>query len=77
MENLFKDWKIDGYTAKSPDGKYELWVGNGFWFFDDHNPNFPKETLLKGISFISRYKIWKQLCEERNNRAKNFLSMIK
>lgn len=35
MKTVFSDWKIDGYTAKSPDGKYELWIANGFTSFRD------------------------------------------
>lgn len=73
METRFKDWKIDGYTAESPDGKYLLWIANGFSFFEDYRPHHPRVALLKGIGFWQKYKIWREFCKERNYRAKDFL----
>lgn len=69
MKTMFKNWTIDGYTAKSPDRKFELWIGNGFLSFRDHDSHYPKITLLQGASLWTRYKIWREFCKEREKRA--------
>lgn len=70
----FSDWKIDGYTAVSPDGKYKLWIASGFMFFCDYHPHYPSVALLKGISIWQKYKIWREFCKERKYRASDFLT---
>lgn len=76
METIFKDWRIDGYTADSNDGKYRLWIANGFISFRDCDCHFPRQSLLVGIGIFKRYKIWRQLVKERKLRANDFLSKI-
>ena len=61
MKTRFSEWKIDGYKAQSPDNKYCLWVANGFLSFNDYDTFSPRESLLKGLSFFERWKIWKEL----------------
>lgn len=76
MKTKFSDWKIDGYTANSPDEKYQIWVANGFLFFNDYHAHFPRETLLAGVGFFTRYKLWRELCKERNLRAKQWFTPL-
>lgn len=73
-ETRFKSWKIDGYTAKSPCGKYELWIANGFMCFDDIGCHYPKKPLLFKINVFQKYKIWRELVKEIKLRASNFLN---
>lgn len=67
-------WKIDGYTAKSPDGQYELWIANGFISFTDYSPHFPKQTLVEGAGLFNRYKLWREIKRVRKQRLKDFLA---
>lgn len=76
METVFKNWKIDGYKAVSNDGRYNLWIANGFFFFEDIDAHFPREPLLKGVNILTRYKIWRELCRERSLRAKSFYESL-
>lgn len=76
MKTIFNDWQIDGYRAKSPCGKFELWIASGFLFFSDYRPHFPKMTLLQGTSLWTRYRIWRQLCKEREQRALKALTTL-
>jgi hypothetical protein len=73
----FNDWKIDGYFAESPDGKYRLWVASGFLFFSDNEAFYPRETLITGIRLWQKYKIWREFCRERRNRADKFFKRRK
>lgn len=75
-QTVFSDWQIDGYHAISPDKKYNLWVASGFSFFRDDHAHSPRETLLAGLGMWERYKIWREFCKERRNRAHKFLSKI-
>lgn len=69
-------WKIDGYRAVSEDGKYALWIANGFLYFKDHEPHYPRHTLLAGASLIDKYKLWREIKRERKHRLKSFLDNI-
>lgn len=75
-ETRFHDWKIDGYVAYSPDGKYAFWIANGFSFFRDYDPHFPRQTFLSGVGIWQRWKIWREFCRERKYRARDFLIEI-
>lgn len=68
----FSDWRIDGYTAKSPDGLYELWIANGFLSFDDYYCHYPKQTLLTHVNIFQKYKLWKEIKKELKLRTKKF-----
>lgn len=76
LENIFSDWKIDGYKAESPDDKYCLWIANGFLGFKDYDTFSPREPLLKGVNFLVKYKIWRALRSEMRCRAKEVLDLI-
>lgn len=76
-ETMFHDWTIDGYTAMSPDGKFRLWIANGFLYFHDRDAHYPRMTLLKGVNIWTRWLIWQEFCEERQRRTEAVLNLNK
>lgn len=82
MNRPFKDWKIEEYTMISPDEKYELWICNGFFFFEDYayalNFRKPKrEPLLRGLGIIDRFKLWMEYKKELKIRLREKLKFLK
>ena len=77
MMTAFNDWKINRQTAESPDGKYILWVANGFSCFKDfEHSTHHTESLLTGVGMHMKRKIWKEFCEERNERRQSFINKL-
>jgi hypothetical protein len=64
-KGLFRNWKMYGFHAVSPDSLYSLWIANGFLFFHDENKN----TFLAGLPLWKQWLLWRELKHARREQA--------
>lgn len=60
----FEEWDINHYHAKSPDGKFSLWIANGLSHFRDEGYPF-----VDGLDEKEKELLLRQITAESNMRA--------
>ncbi len=66
------NFTADDYTLKHPEGKYEVWISNGFWFCALYKINkervFDNQNISK-FGIIGKILVWWE-CRRVLNRIK-------
>jgi hypothetical protein len=61
-------WRFGLYTASSPDGRFEVWLGNaGFHFFADYGNS---EPFVLGMGWWDRRLLYRAFIKERKQQAR-------
>jgi hypothetical protein len=74
-KGFFDGWTRNQYSVVSPDGRYRLWTGNGFLFFNDFEIMNSK-PLLAGASLWTRWRLWQELRWRNSHPAKQNLQEL-
>lgn len=65
VKGFFSDWIIQEYHAEK--GDYSIKLPISFMFFDDTGAG--KQTLLKGMPWLLKRRLWRELKREQKRRA--------
>lgn len=60
----------NGHTLKHPNGNYEVWVANGFWFISLHRVGGQRPGYLEKFGAIGKILVW-IACIPAVKRGKN------